>query len=275
MISISELHTYPVKGFKGTQTDSMEIVETGPLNDRRLMIIGEDNNFITQRTHPLMATIDLVLYEDKFSISLAGNSPEFFAINKEQSVLASVWKDEVKVEEWSKKASQLLSNYLKTPCRLVGMSANFQRTLSEKYQANFNSINFPDQFPFLLISQSSLDDLNSRLDVPVPMNRFRPNIVVSGCDPYAEDEWDSIRIGDIVFDLPKNCSRCLVTAVNQTTGQPEKEKGKNPLKALTRYRNTPKGILFGKYMIHQSTGTIKLGQSIEVLKKSPSPLQAI
>ena len=127
MISISELHTYPVKGFKGIQTNSMEIVETGPLNDRRLMIIGEDNNFITQRTHPLMATIDLVLYDDKFSISLAGNNPEFFTINKEQKLSASVWKDKVMVEEWSKQASQLLSDYLKTPCRLVGMLTNFKR----------------------------------------------------------------------------------------------------------------------------------------------------
>ena len=216
MISISGLYIYPVKGFRGTQLDSMEIVKTGPLNDRRLMIIDEENNFITQRTHPIVATIDVALYEDKFSLSLPNNDPIFFTINKEEAILATIWKDQVNVVEWSKQASQMISDYIQTSCRLVGMSANSQRTLPAKYHANLNTIQFSDQCPFLLISQSSLDDLNSHLEVPVPMNRFRPNIVVTGCNPYEEDEWDSIRIGDIVFDLPETCSRCLVTAAQPT-----------------------------------------------------------
>lgn len=270
MITVSELRIHPIKGLKRTLLDTMEIVKTGPLHDRQFMLVDANNQFMSQRTHPQMATIDVVIQNKGVILTIPNQAPLSFQYDEQhgQSFEASIWKDTVKVVELSHQASRGLTEFLGTPCKLVAMMPTHKRLLAEKYSpTREHEVAFADAFPFLLISQASLDDLNGRLEIPVPMDRFRPNIVVNGCAPYEEDTWEVIQIGDIIFDLPKSCSRCLVTTVNQETGVQEKEKGKNPLKALALYRNTEKGILFGQNMMHRSLGAISKGQVLTVLKR--------
>lgn len=123
-------------------------------------------------------------------------------------------------------------------------------------------VGFADAYPLLLISEASLADLNQRLPAPLPMNRFRPNLVVSGCEPYAEDSWRQIRINQILFDVAKPCERCIITTTNQTTATRE---GSEPLKTLATYRKVRGGVIFGQNLIHHSPGTLQVGNSIEVL----------
>jgi uncharacterized protein YcbX len=119
-------------------------------------------------------------------------------------------------------------------------------------------VSFADGFPFLLISEESLADLNGRLAVPLPMNRFRPNLVVAGCEPYAEDGWKEIRIGDVKLRVVKPCERCLVTTTDQATG----ERGKEPLRTLATYRKVGNDVMFGQNVVHENTGELRVGDAV-------------
>ncbi len=156
-------------------------------------------------------------------------------------------------------AAQWLSNFLGVDAQLVYMPDSTHRSTDHGRFETPNS--FSDAYPFLLISEASLADLNARLEQPVPMNRFRPNLVVRGCEPFAEDTWKQIQIGDIVFDVAKSCSRCSIPGVEQSTG----EQGKEPLKTLATYRRWDHAIWFGQNLIAHSEGTLNVGDAVKVL----------
>jgi uncharacterized protein YcbX len=143
------------------------------------------------------------------------------------------------------------------------MAPDFKRKVKEKYQVTGEEVvDFADGFPFLLISQSSLDDLNSKLKNPVPMNRFRPNLVVEGGNPFQEDGWKKVKVGGVLFRVAKPCARCEITTVDQDTG----EKGIEPLETLGLYRTAAKGVMFGQNLIAESLGTVKVGDPVEVVE---------
>jgi len=135
------------------------------------------------------------------------------------------------------------------------------RPVDPDYAREGDIVSFADAFPLLLISQPSLDDLNSRLVVPVPMNRFRPNIVVSGCGAYDEDKWKIIRVGGTFFHVKKPCSRCVTTTIDQTTGV----QGKEPLATLSKYRNIDGEVFFGQNIIPEGLGVLHIGDLVEVV----------
>ncbi|HLA08158.1 MAG TPA: MOSC domain-containing protein, partial [Anaerolineales bacterium] len=138
----------------------------------------------------------------------------------------------------------------------------FKRKLNPEYAVNADDhTGFADAYPILLISEESLGDLNSRLENPVPMNRFRPNLVVKGCDPYAEDGWNQIRIGDVLVVIVKPCARCEVTTIDKET----LERNKEPLKTLGKYRKHKLGAIFGQNVIPLNSGRIRLGMNVEIL----------
>jgi hypothetical protein len=139
------------------------------------------------------------------------------------------------------------------------MAPHFRRQVNPNFaQRPEDQVAFADAFPFLLISEASLDDLNARMHAPLPMNRFRPNIVITGCAPYAEDTWPSLRIGSVDFAAAKACVRCTVTTTDQTTT----ERGEEPLKTLATYRKTDAGVVFGQNLIHLNRGTIRVGDRV-------------
>jgi uncharacterized protein YcbX len=147
------------------------------------------------------------------------------------------------------------------PCRLVYMPDSCQRLVDGHFARDGETVSFADGFPLLLISQASLDDLNRKLDNPVPMNRFRPNLVVNGCDPFAEDGWRRIRIGDVEFDVAKPCSRCVIPSIDQATAQRDGQINR----VLAGFRRFNGQVLFGQNLLYQRAGTLTLGDSVEVL----------
>ena len=159
-------------------------------------------------------------------------------------------------------SAQWFSDWLGTSVRLVHVADGIQRRLNPEYAVNADDhTGFADGYPILIISEESLQDLNSRLEIPVPMNRFRPNLVVKGCEPYAEDTWNKIEVGDVELAIVKPCDRCVVTTIDKTT----LEQSKEPLKTLAVYRKHPLGAIFGQNIIPLNEGRLQLGMNVEVL----------
>jgi uncharacterized protein YcbX len=179
-----------------------------------------------------------------------------------------IWKDRALAVDQGKDAAGWFSAFLGSEYRLVSMPRDYVRQVNPKYARREDiQVGFADGYPFLLISDASLADLNTRLDKPLPMARFRPNIVVSGTIPYEEDTWRKIRIGEVVFDIVKPCARCVITTTDQETAIA----GKEPLATLATYRRSADGgVIFGQNLVHANTGTISPGDTVEVIERAPT-----
>jgi uncharacterized protein YcbX len=164
-------------------------------------------------------------------------------------------------------AHDWFSAYLGAPHRLVYMDDACTRALKAMYDGKYGEdddrMSFADGFPVLLISQAALDHLNGKLAQPLPMLRFRPNLVVAGTEPHAEDGWKRIRIGDVELDVVKSCTRCVFTTVDFERG--ERDPSGEPLRTLTQYRRSPNGVTFGQNLIPRKLGTVHVGDTVEVL----------
>jgi hypothetical protein len=171
-----------------------------------------------------------------------------------------VWRDVCDAVPLGEEVNRWFSDFLELSCQLVYMDESTFRPVNPSYATNNEQVSFADGFPFLLISEASLQDLNQRLDEPVPMNRFRPNLVVSGCEAFAEDDWREIHIGSISFRVVKPCSRCSITTVEQTTGI----RGKEPLLTLAQYRRRSGEIFFGQNLISGELGTLQIGDVVKI-----------
>jgi hypothetical protein len=263
-LKISAITIYPVKSLAGNSVEDAEVVETGFRDDRSWMIVGEDGVFITQRQHPMLALIRTEVTEAGIRLSVPGrDSIEVTAVDDGHSVPVEVWEQPCNGVDQGSAAAELFSEYLGRPCRLVRMHAGFRRRIKPKYYSGEDaSLRFADSMPFLLISEASLADLNRRLDEPVPMDRFRPNLVVSGGNAFQEDAWKRIRVGGVLMQVVKSCVRCEITTIDQETGV----KGIEPLETLGTYRTGAKGVLFGRHLLHESLGNIRVGDEVEVIE---------
>ncbi|WP_252179981.1 MOSC domain-containing protein [Endozoicomonas sp. 4G] len=263
---VSHLAIHPVKSLKKISVDQAAIDAMGFVNDRRWLVVEPDGKFMTQRQYPKMALISAVPDAHGLTLSAPGMSdliikdPEQQAEVSEKQVV--VWKDELQALDAGDAASQWLSECLGLPCGLVKFSKQVHRQVDLRFANEGDRTGFADGFPFLLTTEASLQELNSRLDTPVTMDRFRPNIVVQGTEAYAEDHWQRIKIGEVVFRVAKPCSRCVMTTVDPATGV---KTGKDPLMTLSGYRRTEMGVIFGQDLIHESEGIIRVGDSVEVI----------
>lgn len=232
--------------------------------DRRWMLVDSSHSFLSQRAHPKMALLQTSLDHSGLFVRLK-YSPEtlihipFDAILS-QYKMVRVWDDWVEACPVIPEISGWFQHHLGLACELVYMPASTRRLISAKYAVNQEYVSFADAMPYLLIGQASLEDLNSRLDQPVPMDRFRPNLVIEGSRPYEEDSWDKIRIGEVVFKLTKPCARCVLTTVDQQTAA----RGKEPLLTLSRYRTKNNKVLFGQNLICLSEGKVKVGDEVVI-----------
>ena len=170
----------------------------------------------------------------------------------------TVWDDTCPATWVGERAAEWFSDFLGSPCSLVHMADEVVRPANPAFAASGVRVGFADAFPFLLISEESLADLNRRLADPLPMNRFRPNLVVAGVEPYAEDGWQKIEIGGIRLQVVKPCGRCLVTTTDQATG----DRGKEPLRTLATYRKVGGEVMFGQNVVHENTGRLTVGDSV-------------
>lgn len=269
MLSISHLYIYPVKSLGGIELGNACITDRGLQHDRRWMLIDEENRFLTQRELPRMALLKTAINEKELQVFEKGNEVDKFSINlypvEAEIMNVQVWEDTCEALRISDKADQWFSEKLNLNCRLVYMPESTRRKVDEDYSLHADITGFSDAFPLLMIGQSSLDDLNSRLEKPLPMNRFRPNIVFTGGNPYEEDTMKHFNINGIDFFSVKPCARCVITTTDQETGITAKE----PLKTLSKYRTGNNKVYFGQNILYNGEGKINTGDAITVVQTKP------
>ncbi len=261
-IKVSELYIYPVKSCRGIPLQRAEVEAFGLAHDRRWMLIDNEGVMLTQRKHARMCLIQPEITETGLRLHAEGMPAlEVNYPDRANTVKARVWHDDVQALDAGEAAAKWFSDFLDTACRLVYFPQDEVRQVDLDYARPGERTAFSDGFPLLLISQASLDNLNQRLDSAVTIQRFRPNLVVSGCEAHAEDSWKQLRIGGIDFRVVKPCSRCVIPSINIETAQREEQ----PLKALTEYRRRDGKIYFGQNVIAESTGVIETGMPVEVI----------
>lgn len=263
-MQITELNIYPIKSARAQSLPQMKITSQGPEGDREWMLIDENGKFLSQRTLPKMATIEV--FHEAASLTV-GIQKMFFKIGKNNSfsrkVKVQVWSDTFEAALEPDLYSQALSQYLGVNCRLVRYAPYSQRRVLSRAMEWKPEVRFSDSRPILLINAKSLEDLNAKLAAPVPMNRFRPNIVIESDEAFVEESWKRIKIGDIILSQPKKSSRCGIVNIDQQSGVTQ---GAEPLKTLASYRKDHTGVYFGTLWTPENEGVLKVGDVLEVLE---------
>ena len=271
---LSALYIYPVKSLRGCAVTQAAVDPLGLVGDRRFMLIDENGRFLSQRTLPRMALITTSLTDTSLTIAAAAcgevsvpRAPDPAAPLRN----VSIWKsDGLLAEDCGDAAAVWLADFLQAKCRLVRVGPKFMRpVLKPNVAGPGDLVHCADAFPFLVISEASLADLNARLvaqgEAAVPMNRFRPNLVVAGAEPFAEDGWTRFRIGTVKFHAGGPCARCAVPTIDQVTA----ERGKEPMRTLATYRRNagdPTVVNFGQNLIHETkAGRLRVGDPVEIL----------
>lgn len=275
-LKVSSLHIYPVKSLGGVSLERMPVAERGPVFDREWMVVNARGHFLSQREIARMCLISCRLTglreEGKIetAATLVLNIPDRgqveIAIEEkpEAEVLeVVVWKDRCRARV-EPEATEALSKYLQEPVKLVRMESTFARQVDGKYAEERDTVGFADGFPLLVISDASLSDLNSKLEYPVEMNRFRPNLTISGAAPFAEDTWKKLQLASVSLELVKPCSRCQITTIDQDSA----DTGKEPLRTLSGYRKIDGKVMFGQNALvryEEDFPSIRLGESLTVI----------
>jgi uncharacterized protein YcbX len=266
---LSEIHIYPVKSCAPLTLSEAQVESRGLRGDRRWMLIDADGTFITGRKFPQLTLIratrdgDILRMQAPGMPALRIEPPS----NDRARVETAVWGAAVNPLCASDEAHVWLSSYLGVPCRLVYMDDDCVRQVEAydgEYGRDEDIVSLADAFPLLLISQAALDQLNTKLAQPVPMLRFRPNLVVARTAPHAEDGWKRVRVGAVEFDVVKACTRCVFTTVDFERGT--FDPGGEPLRTLTRYRRSPDGVTFGQNLIPRGEGSVHVGDVVEVIE---------
>ena len=292
MLTLSALYIYPIKSLGGISVSEAIVNEKGFRYDRRFMLVTPSGGFMTQRTNHHMALIDVAVDRSR-----PGGPDETLHIwhrdqpdnvltlpltvlpnASDETIFVSIWDDEnLRATVVSPEADRWFSDALNKPCRLVFMPDSTRRPVDPAYDRRNNpghptAVSFADGYPYLLIGQASLDDLNQRLPQSIGMGRFRPNMVVSGSLPYDEDTWEQFRIGEVNLYGVKPCGRCVVTTIDPATGQ----KGCEPLHTLASYRQWKHKILFGQNVLANAKpgGLLRVGQPVEIVSRVEPWLEA-
>jgi uncharacterized protein YcbX len=291
-MQISEINIYPVKSLKGISLESSPVEKRGLRFDRRWMLTDRDGMFFTQRETPKMAAIAVRVDSGQLIVESesAGTLNIPFEPDRATRQKVVVWQSEVAGEVYDGEVSEWFSDVLGRSCQLVLMPEASERHVSEKFDRGGDIVSFADGYPLLVIGEGSLAEVNERLHdkyrseeygekLPLPINRFRPNLVVQGSDPFEEDNWAKIRVGEAIFRVAKPCARCVMTTVDQARGEFD---GKEPLKTIASFRmakdvfpdtfeslgQTANAVLFGENLIPENPGTtIRVRDEIEVLER--------
>jgi uncharacterized protein YcbX len=264
-VRVTGLYRYPVKSARGVSLPEARLGWMGIEGDRRWAILGSDGKVITQRDCPALAT--LAVRRTRGGIRLSAPGCPDLAVDRpspgSRSARIDIWGDVTEGVHADSHTGDWLLRFLGRQACLVFMPEEIQRSVDRRYGGPGDRVGFADGYPFLLTSEASLADLNARLDAPVPMDRFRPNLVVDGEAGFEEDDWVRIRVGKITFRVVKACPRCVVTTVDQRTGIP----GREPLRALAEFRKRDGRVLFGQNLIHDQRGMLRVGDEVEVLER--------
>jgi uncharacterized protein len=264
--TVSHLNVYPVKSCRGIPLGTATLDRWGIQQDRNWMVVDAEGCFVSQRTQPRLALVEPALGVEHLTLRAPEMRPLELPVTgragPERTV--TIWKDSGRALDQGEVAAEWFTRYLGQPVRLVRIGAGFERPVNEVAYPEGAEVAFADAYPLLLLSEASLADLNARLPEALPMNRFRPNLVVTGCPAFAEDNWKRIRIGAVTLRVVKPCQRCATTTVDQSTA----ETGKEPLATLATFRRAGDGVNFGQNVVHQSVGNLHVGDAVEVLDAS-------
>jgi uncharacterized protein YcbX len=263
---IIALNIYPIKGCRGVPLRSGAVDRLGLVGDRRLMVVDDSGQFVSQREIAALATIQPVLDGESVTVSAPGHDVAQICINRDGPRRAvSVWgNDGIIAADQGNAAAAWFTAVLKAPCRLVSVAPETHNRIDAQFSPRADAETaFTDGYPIMAALQESLDDLNTRLERPVPMERFRPSVVVSGATAWSEDDWRLIRFGDLVCDVVKPCARCVVTTTDQLTG--ERNERQEPLRTLATFRTiSGLGAIFGQNVVPRSTGMLRVGELAEL-----------
>lgn len=258
---LSGLYVYPVKSCAGVSVTEWDVDDFGLRHDRRWMVSTPRGQFVTQRECPALALVNVVISPPHLRLSAPGMAELVTPLSPlgGRPVTVTVWNDQVTVVAPDHKADDWFSRVIGQEAVLAYMPAQVVREVDRDYAPAGGRTGFADAFPFLLAGEASLADLNARLEIPLPMNRFRPNLVVAGSAPFAEDAWRAIRVGGIRMEVVKPCSRCVVTTTEQSTGRRD---GDEPLRTLATFRRRDGKVMFGQNVVHYGTGTLRVGDPV-------------
>ena len=263
---VDSLHVYPLKGAAGFSPSTWPVDERGLRHDRRFMVVDEDGVFISQRTNQRMALIGAAISDAGLRIaSAAGTLDVSFPSDSAPTIRATVWDDCLDVRVADPNASRMLTEVLHAPAQLVWMPDDCERLTSVKRGEPRRHVSFADAAPLLLTTTAALEELNTRLQhsgsSAIPMDRFRPNVVVRGATAGADDHWRILRIGNAAFRVSNACKRCKVITIDQSTGE---FAGNDPLTTLATYRAEGPSVTFGQHMMAETSGSISVGDAVAV-----------
>lgn len=268
ILQLSGLFIYPIKSLGGIAVRYARVTDRGLEHDRRWMLIDVNNRFISQREAPQMALLRPSLTASGLSVTYLPNDATLLIPYRPASTEfteVTVWDDTCRAQYVSADADAWFSQILEMPCRLVYMPDDTRRTVDPNYADGNKITSFSDAYPFLIIGEASLDDLSKRVGQTIPINRFRPNLVFSGGDAYAEDELAHFTISEIHFYGVKLCARCPIPGIDQETALI----GKEPLKTMAAYRRNANKVWLGQNLIHSGDGVLHVGDAIQVLETKP------
>ncbi|MFY0639534.1 MAG: MOSC domain-containing protein [Bermanella sp.] len=263
-VQVSQLFHFPVKSLKGSKLESMSIDEFGPQWDRRFMLVEKTGRFVTQRQSPKMGQISTHVNEGTLVLTFAEdqravNLKDLNTIDQYMDV--RVWNDEVRARLITSEVNTWLSNILNRDVFLCYMGDDTHRQVDLEFSQAGDRASFSDGFPFLIISEASVDFLSEKLGRHLEAERFRANIVVSGCEAFEEDQWKKIKIKGIEFELVKPCSRCVIPTLDLNTSQ----KQPDVMQVMLKHRKQGKHVMMGQNAIHRGLGVIKVGDVVELI----------
>ena len=268
--TLASIHIHPIKSLGGFGADEARLTDRGLEHDRRWMLVDTHDRFVTQRDIPAMACLHCTPLADGFRVTDIRDGSFIdmaWELSTGENRRAVVWDDPVEVIVAGADLRNWFTHHLGVTVTPVFMPAASERPTDARYAKAINS--FSDGFPYLILSQRSLDALNDRLPVSerVPMDRFRPNLVIAGGEAFQEDRWRTVKIGDVPFHLVKPCARCMIITTDQLTGV----RGKEPLATLARFRrreDDPSKVDFGMNAVSNMEGRVRRGDTVRVLSKA-------
>lgn len=272
MLRLSAIYRYPLKSGMGERLASSQLDALGLVGDRRWMLVdADDGRFLSQRLLPQMALLrahwvdaDCLQLEAPGMPPLRVLAPK--AVADDDPILrdTQLWGSHLRVPDAGDAAAAWLGQWLGRRCRLLYQAPERARQINPRYAAPGERTAFTDGYPLLLIGQGSLDELSEQVGRPLEVLRFRPNLVIEGAQPYAEDQWKRIRIGALELRLAKPCSRCIITTIDPRSG--ERDADRQPLVALRQHRFRDGEVFFGQNLLHPGAGVLEEGAPVEILE---------
>lgn len=268
VFSLSQIFIHPVKSMRGLQLSHAQVAESGPAFDRIFMLTRPDGTFITARQYPQLVCFTPALVAN--GVTITAPDRESITINfsdfSNEMRPTEVWGNQFRACVAPDSVNQWLSERLNHSVQLRWVGPELTRRIKRFPDV---SLSFADGYPFMLINQTSFDALQQRCPTPIKLPQFRPNFVVNGAPAFAEDGWKTVRIGEVIFDVVKPCSRCTLTTVNIETGKPQPQG--QPLTTLQQFRTAENGdVDFGVNLIARGHGVVRVNDAVEVLETAPA-----